>query len=57
MVVVKLVVRVVVAKGHRGERKKKRWQRRKGWGGKDFFFFSTLDPIFSLSDHEIKIHL
>jgi len=39
MVVVKLVVRVVVAKGHRGERKKKRWQRRKGWGGKDFFFF------------------
>ena len=39
------------------EKERRKGGREEKVGGERIFFFSTLDPIFSLSDHEIKIHL
>jgi hypothetical protein len=37
--------------------RRKGGREEKAGGERIFFFLSTLDPIFSLSDHEIEIHL
>jgi hypothetical protein len=41
------------------EKERRKGGREEKAGGERIFFFflSTLDPIFSLSDHEIEIHL